>query len=382
MNRRDRRSCMGGGHVTICGLYYDGELPTGYYLHPSSVIHHFQGASMRLENGTIYDYEPAARAGLSLPERVVLNDVTLREGIQAAQRPLDSHAKAKLGILIDQAGLPQIQVGYLGRSEMDRETLREMRGAGVRAALEGICSLAATTWEEEIDAAAAVSPDRLNVMIAASDVRIAPLKMDKRQVLARAVQGVQRARERCEHVCFSPVDTTRADLGFLKELLAAVTEAGADRYYLIDTAGVISPTGMRYLAREMVGASRIQLATHCHDDFGLAVANGLAAVEQGVQVVDVCVNGMGKRAGNLALEELALALTLFHNIDLGLRLERLYALAQATSELTGVPIPANKAIVGREAFEWEVDAQLRSTQGHRAVAAFDPEIVGYRQTDK
>ncbi len=332
---------------------------------------------MRLENGAVYDYEPEARSTLRLPRRVILNDVTLREGVQAALHPIDDRAKVELGLLIDQTGLPQIQVGYLGRSESDRKTLLELRAAGAKADLEGICSLAGVAWRQEIETACTASPDWLNVILPTSDVRIAALKMERKEILERVVQGVAFARERCEHICFSPVDTTRTGLTFLQELLGAATEAGADRFYMIDTAGVISPGGMSYLARELCNQSNTQLAAHCHDDFGLAVANGLAALEQGIEVVDVCVNGMGKRAGNLALEEIALALTMFHGLDLGLKLDRLYDLSQHVAEVTGVPIPINKAIVGRDAFDIEVDTQLRGSQGHHAVRAFDPRLVGH-----
>lgn len=332
---------------------------------------------MRLEHGRFYDYQAQARVDLCLPKRVVLNDVTLREGLQAAQRPTDSRAKLELGLLIDQAGLPQIQVGYLGRSESDRQTLVELRAGGVKAKLEGICSIAGPSWRDEVETACSVSPDWLNLVLPASDTRLAALNLGQKEILERAVKGISFARDRCAHICYSPVDATRTDLGFLRELVDATTQAGAERFYLIDTAGTISPVGMRYLAREMCHSSKTQLAVHCHDDLGLAVANGLAAVEQGVEVVDVCINGLGKRAGNLALEEIALALTFFHEFDLGLELDRLYGLSQFAAQVTGVPVPKNKALVGRDAFDIQVDAELRGSPGHIASHALQPRVVGH-----
>jgi methanogen homocitrate synthase len=201
--------------------------------------------------------------------------------------------------------------------------------------------------------------------------------MSRDEVLERAESAVRLAKSYGCFVAFSPIDTTRTDLSFLKEVLAAVTEAGAERFYIIDTVGTVSPLGMRYLVTEVKKVSSIPLATHCHNDFGLALANGLAAVECGVEAVDVVVNGMGKRAGNLSLEEIALALTVFHGKELGIEMERLYELSQAVVEMTKVPVYDAKPIVGANAFDFEVDAQLRGSVGHVLHGSVDPAMVGH-----
>jgi isopropylmalate/homocitrate/citramalate synthase len=325
-----------------------------------------------------YNYFPEVRKDLALPERIILNDVTLREGIQASKVPFDVGKKVALAQLLDEVGLSQIQVGYPARSDVDRIAVRAMKEAGVSCALEGLCTVAGPQWREEIQATVDSGVDMVNIALPTSDIRLRQvLKMSRDDMLKRAASAVRLAKSYTDLVIFSPIDTTRTDLSLLKETLAAVTEAGADRYYIIDTVGTISPIGMRYLVTEIEKVSNIPLATHCHNDFGLAVANGLAAVECGVEVVDVCINGMGKRAGNLSLEEIALALTIFHGKDLGIKLERLYELSQTVVEMTGVPVYDAKPIVGANAFDFEVDVQLRGAAGHVLHGSIDPAMVGH-----
>jgi isopropylmalate/homocitrate/citramalate synthase len=330
---------------------------------------------------SLYNYLPAVRESLALPEKVILNDVTLREGIQASKVPFDVKKKVALAQLLDEVGLSQIQVGYPARSDKDRVAIRAMKEAGVGCALEGICTVAGPQWQEEIQTTVDSGADIVNVALPTSDTRLQyVLKMSRGEVLKRAESAVRLAKGHGRFVAFSPIDTTRTDLSFLKEVLAAVTEAGAERFYIIDTVGTISPIGMRYLVTEIKKVSNIPLAIHCHNDFGLAVANGLVAVECGVEVVDVCVNGMGKRAGNLSLEEIALALTIFHDKELGIKLERLYELSRAVAKMTKVPVYDAKPIVGANAFDFEVDAQLRGAAGHVQHGSVDSAIVGHPGT--
>jgi methanogen homocitrate synthase len=330
------------------------------------------------EWGSPYNYLLAAREGLALPEKVILNDVTLREGIQASRVPFDVGKKVALAQLLDEVGLSQIQVGYPARSDMDEVAIRAMKEAGVSCALEGICTVAGPQWREDIQTTSDSGADIVNVALPTSDARLRHvLKMSRDEVLKRAESAVSLAKSYGRFIAFSPIDTTRTDLSFLKEVLAVVTEAGAERFYIIDTVGTISPLGMRYLVTEIKKVSSIPLATHCHDDFGLAAANGLVAVECGVEVVDVCVNGMGKRAGNLSLEEIALALTIFHDKELGIKMERLYELSRAVVEMTKVPVHDAKPVVGANAFDFEVDAQLRGAAGHVQHGSVDPAMVGH-----
>jgi isopropylmalate/homocitrate/citramalate synthase len=197
-------------------------------------------------------------------------------------------------------------------------------------------------------------------------------------MLQRVEDAVRLAKGTGVSISFSPVDCTRTSLGSLKEILSVVTSAGADRFYIIDTAGVIYPLGMRHLATELRKAANIPLAVHCHNDLGLALANSLVAVECGVEVVDVCVNGLGKRAGNVALDDMVIALWLLHDFDLGVKMDRLYDLSQTVADLTGIPISESKPLTGRNAFDFEVDRQLRGEKAHVSWGAVEPHTVGHR----
>lgn len=308
--------------------------------------------------------------------KVILHDVTLREGIEAAVRPIDSGIKVRLAGLIANAGISELQVGYIGRNESDRDAMREIRASGVTAALEGICSVAATSWSDEVESALKDPPDRLNLILPSSDSRLAQSGLTRRQMIDRSAEAVRSVAGRCP-VSFTPVDATRTEVSLLLEVLDAVTDAGADRFYVIDTAGVSSPARMGVLAGAIVSQSRIPIATHCHDDLGMATANGLMAVEAGVSVVDVCVNGMGKRAGNLALEEIAVALRYFHGIETGIFHDQLFELSHQVAQITGVPVHTHKALVGLQAFDTRVDKSLRGSVGHDAAGVLDPTLVGH-----
>jgi 2-isopropylmalate synthase len=198
-------------------------------------------------------------------------------------------------------------------------------------------------------------------------------------MLKRVEAAVGLAKTTGVAVSFSPVDCTRTRLNVLKDVLSIVASVGADRFYIIDTAGVIYPLGMRHLTTELKRISSIPLAVHCHNDLGVALANSLAAVECGVEVVDVCVNGLGKRAGNVATDEMAIALWLLYGFEGCVRLDDLYDLSQVVSGMTGVPVSESKPLTGANAFDFEVDKQLRSEKAHVSWGAIEPDVVGHRK---
>jgi isopropylmalate/homocitrate/citramalate synthase len=330
-------------------------------------------------SGSPYNYLSEARRDLALPQQVTLNDVTLREGLQASSRRFTAEDKLRLARLLQEVGLPQIQIGYPARSPVDWEVTARIKEEDFQACVEVICTVATEEWEKEVEQATRSGADFVNIIFPTSDLRLELLHISRKEMLQRIEEAVRLAKRTDVSVGFSPVDCTRTNLGSLKEILSVVTSAGADRFYIIDTAGVIYPLGMRYLATELRQAAAIPLAVHCHNDLGLALANSLVAVECGVEVVDVCVNGLGKRAGNVALDEMVMALWLLHNFDLGVKMDRLYDLSQAVAELTGIPVSESKPLTGRNAFDFEVDKQLRGEKAHVSWGAVEPHMVGHRR---
>jgi 2-isopropylmalate synthase len=185
------------------------------------------------------------------------------------------------------------------------------------------------------------------------------LKMTQAQVLAETRGGVARAREHTDDVEFSPQDATRTPLDFMLEVLAAAVEAGATTLNIPDTVGYGIPWDfgalIQHVRKEVAGD--YVLSTHCHNDLGLATANSLAGVQAGARQIEVCVNGLGERAGNAALEEVVMALKIradqFPGVECGVRTEELAKTSRLVSRLTGYPVQYNKAVVGRNAFAHE-----------------------------
>jgi isopropylmalate/homocitrate/citramalate synthase len=188
-------------------------------------------------------------------------------------------------------------------------------------------------------------------------------------------------RELVPEVSFDPSFVTLADPGFLREVYSAAAEAGAQRFGVADSTGVASPERIGELVRmvrEVTGGGAV--GVHCHDDFGLALANTLAGLAAGADLADASVLGLGERAGNCAIEELALALQVLYQVDAGVRLDRLTALAQSVSQATGVPIPAAKAVVGADVFSQKLDMHVALTQRDPSLLEpYPPQTVGNRR---
>jgi 2-isopropylmalate synthase len=200
------------------------------------------------------------------------------------------------------------------------------------------------------------------------------------QVMKRAIEAIEYIKDYgliCE---FSPMDASRAEFKFLVELCRAAEEAGADRINIPDTVGIATPETMKDLIMGIGREVRIPLSVHCHNDFGMAVANSLAGVEGGASQVHVSVNGLGERAGNAALEEVVMALHLIHGRKTGINTKLIYGTSRLVSELTGIRIQPNKAVVGENAFSHEsgIHTHMILTEP-MTFEPIKPELVGRRR---
>src|SRR5580658_11244366 len=248
-------------------------------------------------------------------EHLVVFDTTLRDGEQSPGISLDVAEKLEIAEQLARAGVDYIEAGFPVASQGDFEAVQTIaRSVGNAADAPAICGLSRTQlsdvdrcWEAVRDAAQA----RIHVFISTSPQHMEHmLKMNEAQVLTETRNGVARAREHTEDVEFSPQDATRTPLDFMLEVLATSVEAGATTLNIPDTVGYGIPWDFGDLiahVREEIPGDYI-LSTHCHNDLGLAVANSLAGVHAGARQVEVCVNGLGERAGNAALEEVVMAL--------------------------------------------------------------------------
>jgi 2-isopropylmalate synthase len=302
---------------------------------------------------------PATDAG-----HLIVFDTTLRDGEQSPGISLDVAEKLEIAEQLARVGVDYIEAGFPVASQGDFEAVQAIaRSVGVGTNAPAICGLSRTQlsdvdrcWDALRDADRA----RIHVFISTSPQHMEHmLKMTEAQVLSEVKSGVSRAREHTADVEFSPQDATRTPLDFMLEVLRSAVEAGATMLNIPDTVGYGIPWDygalLQHVRKEVAGDYVI--STHCHNDLGLATANTLAGIQAGARQVEVCVNGLGERAGNAALEEVVMAIRIradqFPGVTTTVRTEELARASRLVSRLTGYPVQYNKAIVGRNAFAHE-----------------------------
>lgn len=322
--------------------------------------------------------ELAARA--TRPEAVLLHDLTLREGEQAASVAFTLDDRIAIAHGLDEAGIRRIQVGFSGR---DDDAVAAIKASGVVGELSQLCVVFDDEWRPRMDASARAGTDVLLVLFRASDEQLALAGFDRERGVERVAEAVGLARSRFRRVVFQPSFATAADPDHLIELCRRAEAAGAHEIAVADTTGIASPEGVRWMVEALTGAVAIPIGVHLHDDYGLALANSIAAVQAGAVIVEVSVLGLGERAGNCATEECAVALEGLYRIPTGVRLDRLTWLAQLVAERSGVPVPSSKAIVGDDVFTQKLDIHVRVTRERPwLLEPFDPAVVGQRRALK
>ncbi len=307
----------------------------------------------------------------------------MRDGEQTPGVSLTPEEKAEIALALDELGVDVIEAGFpitsRGKAESVREiakAIKEIKGS----ARAEICALARST-KNDIDIAVDSRVDSVHVFIAASPLhREYKLKMSKEEVSERAVRAVEYVKSRGVKVEFSAEDATRTELDFLLQVFKAVEEAGADRVDIPDTVGVMSSPAMRALVGSVIEELGIPVSVHCHNDFGLAVANSLAGVKAGAQQAHVTMNGVGERAGNASLEQFVTSLHFLCEVKTNIDLSKLRAVSELVEKLTGIQVPPNAPIVGDNAFSYESGIQVHGILGHPGTyEPLSPEVVGMRR---
>jgi len=283
-------------------------------------------------------------------------DTTLRDGEQAPGAALAARDKLRIAQALGELGVDVIEAGFAAASAGEAEAVLSI-AQHVRGPV--IASLARAN-DGDVDAAAtALAPaerSEIHVFIATSDVHLEhKLRITRADCLSRIDRSVRRAASAAARVEFSAEDATRTDPAFLCEAFTVAVRAGASVINIPDTVGYALPDEMRDLVGRVRAAlpAFVQLSVHCHNDLGLAVANTLAAIEAGVDQAHVTINGLGERGGNASLEEVVMAVrcrTDFYGVTTHVDSARLVPTSRLVSELTGIPVQPNKAIVGANAF--------------------------------
>jgi len=285
-------------------------------------------------------------------------DTTLRDGEQSPGASMNVEEKVMIAKQLARLNVDIIEAGFAYSSPGDFEAIRR-----IAQEVEGptICSLARAR-PEDIDRAwealKGAPKVRIHTFLSSSDIHLKyQFRISREEALKRAVEMVQRARGYVDDVEFSPMDASRSDPNYLYEVLEAVIEAGAGTINIPDTVGYATSQEFGLLIRgireRVKNSSKAVISVHCHNDLGLAVANSLAAVVEGAGQVECTINGIGERAGNASLEEIAMGLRTrkdFFDADTGIRTEEISKTSRLVSKITGMVVQPNKAIVGANAF--------------------------------
>src|SRR5215216_5066282 len=293
--------------------------------------------------------------------RVTIFDTTLRDGEQSPGCSMNLAEKIRMARQIDRLGVDVLEAGFPIASEGDFEAVQAISKQIRRPIIAGL----ARATKEDIECAwralASAARPRIHTFLATSDIHLEhKLRITRDEALRQAREAVGLAKSLCADVEFSPEDATRTDIDFLCAVVEAVIEAGATTVNIPDTVGYRTPREFTEIIGrirgQVRGIDRAIISVHCHNDLGLGVANSIAAIEAGARQVECTINGIGERAGNASLEEIVMALRVRSDVmpfETGINTEEIYPSSQLLTEVTGVAVQPNKAIVGRNAFAHE-----------------------------
>lgn len=314
--------------------------------------------------------------GIALFGRVRFLDTTLRDGEQTPGVSLSREEKLAIASGLDALGVQVIEAGSAMTSVGERQSIKAVAALGLDAE---ICSYV-RALSSDVDVALDCDVDSVHLVVPVSDLHIErKLQSDRKSVIERAVGVTEYAKAHGLIVELSGEDASRSDLDYLTTLYTAGIEAGADRLAFCDTVGVLVPE----MTCEIFGRlSQLPapISIHCHNDFGMATANTVAALRSGAAQAHVTVNGIGERAGNASLEEVVMTLESLYGVNTGIKCRDLYQLSRLVSRMTSLPLSPNKAIVGENAFTHEagihVHGLLADTKTYEPMS---PETVGRKR---
>jgi isopropylmalate/homocitrate/citramalate synthase len=300
--------------------------------------------------------------------------VTIREGAQAVDASFTLPEKVQLAQQLERVGVAIIQVGH---PRADAQAIDGIRNAGVATPLEVIVALSRDAWQRDVVAVQQSRVASAHLVVRVGGRQLRATGLSDNEMLRRVESAVFDLRGSGIEVALGLAYVTEAEEGFLSRVVAAADRLDVSRVILADSLGRAKPDDMARLVSESVQTTRIPIGIHCHNDLGLALASTVAGVEAGASWIDASVAGIGERAGNAALEEVAVCLTVLYDVDCGIRLTELRCAADLLARLTREPINGHRSVVGRNVFATKLDLHVDGLVNDlQAFSSYAAELVG------
>jgi isopropylmalate/homocitrate/citramalate synthase len=319
-----------------------------------------------------YNFREEVISDFHFRNDIELHDVTLRDGEQTPGVVLSPKEKVEIALKLDDAGVHRIEAGMPIASEDDALAIKEIVRNATRSKIFAFCR----TRNEDIDAAIKCGVSSVVVEIPTMPERLEVMGLTVQDAARKVISVVQYAKSHGLFVVFFPFETTRTDFNFVISMMKAGEIAGADRLAVVDTSSASSPEGFAYLVRSVLKEIRVPLEVHCHNSLGVGVADTIAGLREGAKCAHVSINGIGETAGNVALEEVFMALKLLYGIDCGVDMTKMREASKLVEKFSGISLPVNKPVFGRNIFRREsgivVERYYKTPKLARRLEVFDP----------
>jgi isopropylmalate/homocitrate/citramalate synthase len=334
------------------------------------------------------NYINEVRESFNLPERVYVRDSTIREGEETPGVFYTLDQKVKIVEKLEDLGIEHIDCGYIGQVQDQWDLANQIKELGISLKTFSHLSSNPSRWTDEIKKSLEAKIDFIGFGIVLTKWQLQLFTGDKNitpDVMISLIPAIlKRIKRLGGKAILDCVDATRSDLSVLKKAIEKGIRNGVNMVMLYDTVGACNISAISHLIKQLKLITKdIPIGIHIHDDFGLGTASTIAAVEQGANYMDLVVNKLGDRAGNTSLEEVIITLEMLYGVDTGIDMSKLYSLSKLVEEFSGVPLPYNKPVVGRNTFLHESELHVMSTLDKEkfwmCFTPYRPEIVGQEE---